>query len=300
MNRAVICEDGIAKRISLDHKATDISERDRIQSIGGFVTEKGRVMGDLAVARSIGDSTCTPYVTHKPNINELTLSENAEFIILACDGLFDVMSDQEACDLVRRYPREKSSQILRDFAYLLLSGDNISVIVIHLKLAEDRKMERPLSWSGKSKILPLSDSLIPSRTSIDDTDAQRESVFVRRVTSESVRKKTSLVGSYPKELPSKSSNIIIVESVQSESHSLDLQLKKEEEEENEDEEEVVVVEEESSTLIITETLTDQNDDANSNFEGGEKEVEEAEEIRKELEKLAEDILLLNINGDGEA
>lgn len=294
MNRAVICEDGIAKRISLDHKATDISERDRIQSIGGFVTEKGRVMGDLAVARSIGDSTCTPYVTHKPNINELTLSENAEFIILACDGLFDVMSDQEACDLVRRYPREKSSQILRDFAYLLLSGDNISVIVIHLKLAEDRKMERPLSWSGKSKILPLSDSLIPSRTSIDDTDAQCESVFVRRVTSESVRKKTSLVGSYPKELPSKKyDNIIIVESVQSESHSLDLQLKKEEDEE------VVVVEEESSNLIITETLTVQSDDTNSNLEGGEKEVE-AEEIRKELEKLAEDILLLNINGDGEA
>ena len=128
-----MCRNGKAERLSLDHKGSDKLERERIQSIGGFVTEKGRVMGDLAVSRSLGDVSCSPYVTSKPFVSEVLLNKEADFLIVACDGLFDVMEDQEACDVVNKFPKEKSSMVLRDFAYLLNSGDNVSVIVIHFK-----------------------------------------------------------------------------------------------------------------------------------------------------------------------
>ena len=135
----MICTKGKAKRLSFDHKGTDKSERDRIQSIGGFVTEKGRVMGDLAVARSLGDVSCSPYITSKPHVSEISVTDDVDFMIIGCDGLFDVIEDQMACDLVNRFPPDKSSMVLRDFSYLFSSGDNISVIVIHFSKSLERK-----------------------------------------------------------------------------------------------------------------------------------------------------------------
>jgi protein phosphatase PTC1 len=63
--RAVLCHAGMAVRLSKDHKATDASEKARIESAGGFVIRK-RVMGVLAVARSFGDYVLKKYVTAEP------------------------------------------------------------------------------------------------------------------------------------------------------------------------------------------------------------------------------------------
>ena len=93
-------------------------------------------MGDLAVSRSLGDVSCSPYVTPKPYISETFIGDDADFLIVACDGLFDVVEDQEACDIVNSYPIASSAMTLRDYAYLLNSGDNISVIVIHFRNSE--------------------------------------------------------------------------------------------------------------------------------------------------------------------
>ncbi len=89
-------------------------------------------MGDLAVSRSLGDVCARPYVTHKPEINRIPLTEDVDFIVMACDGVWDTMSDQAAVDFVlsHRNP-ESSATALRDRAYLAGSMDNISTLIIH-------------------------------------------------------------------------------------------------------------------------------------------------------------------------
>ena len=84
------------------------------------------------MARSIGDSDSAPYVSHEATTNELILGDDDEFIVLGCDGIFDVLSDQEIVDVLKSQPPELASIVLRDYAFLLGSSDNISVLVMHL------------------------------------------------------------------------------------------------------------------------------------------------------------------------
>lgn len=90
-------------------------------------------MGHLAVARSIGDHESAPYVTHIATVNEITLQSDDEFLVLGCDGVFDVLSDDEIVKLLYTTPPDLVSVMLRDYAYSLGSGDNISVLVASLK-----------------------------------------------------------------------------------------------------------------------------------------------------------------------
>lgn len=91
----------------------------------------GRVQGDLAVSRSLGDVSLQPYVTSNPFINSTKLGEDVECLIMACDGLWDMMSDQLAVDIVLACPDPRlSATALRDRAFLSGSTDNISVLTI--------------------------------------------------------------------------------------------------------------------------------------------------------------------------
>lgn len=108
-SRAVLCRKGEAVEMSLDHKPTLESERQRIQNAGGFVAE-GRVNGSLALSRAIGDfefKTSTQLdakdqvISAYPDIKTEQLREGDEFLIIACDGIWDVLSSQECVDLVR-------------------------------------------------------------------------------------------------------------------------------------------------------------------------------------------------------
>mmetsp|Transcript_37125 Transcript_37125/g.93186 ORF Transcript_37125/g.93186 Transcript_37125/m.93186 type:complete len:788 (+) Transcript_37125:819-3182(+) len=135
-SRAVLCRAGQALRISLDHKPTDPEEEDRIREQGGYVMVdspggSGRVNGGLAVSRSIGDFYMHPYVTEKPYLREVELTDEDEFLILACDGVWDEVWDDTAVECVRNVEDPtRASAKLRDLAYVLSSDDNISVIVI--------------------------------------------------------------------------------------------------------------------------------------------------------------------------
>ena len=104
--------------------------------LGGFVTEKGRVVGDLAVARSLGDIASAPYVTSKPYVAEFELEADDEFIVIGCDGVYDVFDDQQVVDIVRKASPHNAATVLRDYAYHHGSNDNISAIVVHLKSAK--------------------------------------------------------------------------------------------------------------------------------------------------------------------
>mmetsp|Transcript_65232 Transcript_65232/g.121604 ORF Transcript_65232/g.121604 Transcript_65232/m.121604 type:complete len:402 (+) Transcript_65232:85-1290(+) len=106
--RAVLCRSGKEHRLTAmsDHKPTDWEELRRIEGAGSVVVNK-RVNGTLAVARALGDhylkapTMLASAVSNVPDVSVVTLYDQDEFIIVACDGLWDVMTDQEAVEFVR-------------------------------------------------------------------------------------------------------------------------------------------------------------------------------------------------------
>ena len=118
-SRAVICKKGVAYQMSHDHKPDSAKEKNRIYKSGGWVSE-GRIKGNLNLSRSLGDfeykqnkklSAQYQMITAYPEINIELLDENCEFIILACDGIWDCLTPQEACDFVRNKLYEKNGKV---------------------------------------------------------------------------------------------------------------------------------------------------------------------------------------------
>jgi serine/threonine protein phosphatase PrpC len=140
--RAVLCRDGVPLRVSLDHKPELPTETMRIRKLGGTVTTTynsagqatSRVNGMLAVSRALGDTPLHPYVSCDPEIHgPLNLEPEArnQFVVLACDGVWDVLTDEEATSIVAPINNpEEASRRLRDEAFARGSTDNISVMVI--------------------------------------------------------------------------------------------------------------------------------------------------------------------------
>ena len=108
-SRAVLCKDGEAVELTVDHKVTLVGEVERISAAGGVVLN-GRVNGSLNLTRAIGDLAFKgdaslkaedQVITANPDVFEIDLDpETCDFIIIACDGLFEVFDSQEACDYV--------------------------------------------------------------------------------------------------------------------------------------------------------------------------------------------------------
>lgn len=147
-SRAVLSRNGVAVRLTRDHKPHLEEERFRIEQNGGFVIETfgcSRVNGFLAVSRAIGDHLF-PTVIADPDVTILHRHRSDEFLICATDGLWDVMSDDVACQMTKRClarAEEKgaSSKVsTRVAANVLLraaldkgSTDNITITVVDLR-----------------------------------------------------------------------------------------------------------------------------------------------------------------------
>jgi len=130
--RAVIAHDKVAERLSYDHKGSDSEETKRIMDAGGFVVNN-RVNGILAVTRSLGDHSMKEYVVGDPYKTSVKLDSTYTHLILACDGLWDVTTDQEAVDLIlNETEAQQMSDKLLLHALKKGSTDNISIIVIIL------------------------------------------------------------------------------------------------------------------------------------------------------------------------
>ncbi|CZT20998.1 probable protein phosphatase 2C [Ramularia collo-cygni] len=109
-SRTVLGIKGRAKPLSFDHKPQNEGEKARICAAGGFV-DFGRVNGNLALSRAIGDfefkkSADLPpeqqIVTAFPDVTEHELGEDDEFLVVACDGIWDCQSSQAVVEFVRR------------------------------------------------------------------------------------------------------------------------------------------------------------------------------------------------------
>ena len=105
-SRAVLQRKNEVKALSYDHKPEHAIETNRISKAGGFVNQFGRVNGNLNLSRSIGDlkykqncdyGAADQIITAQPDIISTTLEEDDEFIILGCDGIWDCLTNEEAC-----------------------------------------------------------------------------------------------------------------------------------------------------------------------------------------------------------
>ena len=160
-SRAVICKNGIGYQVSHDHKPDSAKEKNRIYKSGGWVSE-GRIQGNLNLSRSFGDfeykqdknlSAKDQMITAYPEINIEIIDDNCEFIIVACDGIWDCLTPQEACDFIRNQlydqktgiPKNnvKISKIIEEMMDSIIAEDvnnengigcdNMSCIVIQFK-----------------------------------------------------------------------------------------------------------------------------------------------------------------------
>jgi serine/threonine protein phosphatase PrpC len=126
----------IAVQLSIDHKPNNPTERQRIKQLGGKIEFDGSDwrIKNLSLSRAFGDIECTPYVTHLPQIYNYRISQDDKFIIFACDGLWDVLSNQQVGDYINKLlndPKYKGNYAkdLVEYAYMKGSLDNISCIV---------------------------------------------------------------------------------------------------------------------------------------------------------------------------
>jgi len=128
--------------LTYPHKASDSQEKKRIEDLGGHVFF-GRVFGALAVARAFGDSrykqpkTSQNFVSVEPWIKTVVLNPSHRFLILACDGLWDVCSHEQAAQFVHNaFQAGKSSeQVAKDLvkhALDLKTDDNVTVVVVKI------------------------------------------------------------------------------------------------------------------------------------------------------------------------
>jgi serine/threonine protein phosphatase PrpC len=92
------------------------------------------VQGLLSMSRSLGDAPLKPFVTAEPRIAEGVLGRENDIAIIACDGLWDVLTSEEAVAIARDAagPSE-AARLLQARAMEQGSMDNITVIVLDLK-----------------------------------------------------------------------------------------------------------------------------------------------------------------------
>ncbi|CAN8317747.1 unnamed protein product [Cochlearia groenlandica] len=138
-SREILCRGGHSFPLSKAHLATCIEERNRVIRDGGridWLVDTWRVApAGLQVTRSIGDDDLKPAVTAEPEISETILSADDEFLVMASDGLWDVMNDEEVIGIIRDTVKEPTmcSKRLATEAAERGSGDNITVIVVFLR-----------------------------------------------------------------------------------------------------------------------------------------------------------------------
>lgn len=161
--------------MSYDHKPTDPKESQRIISAGGFV-EFGRVNGNLALSRAIGDfefkqndklSPQEQAVTCDPDVIEHEIKDEDEFFVLACDGIWDCLTNQQVVTFIRQHLAEDNK--LDDICEQIMDHclapdsdagnvgcDNMSVMIV--AILNGKTPEEWYDWM-KKRVSPKKDAL---------------------------------------------------------------------------------------------------------------------------------------------
>ncbi|XAR48555.1 Phosphoprotein phosphatase [Bertholletia excelsa] len=135
-SRAVLSREGQAIQMTTDHEPN--TERGSIEDKGGFVSnmpgDVARVNGQLAVSRAFGDKSLKSHLRSDPDIQDATIDSRTNILILASDGLWKVMANQEAVDIAKRTkdPLKAAKQLTAE-ALKRDSKDDISCIVVRFR-----------------------------------------------------------------------------------------------------------------------------------------------------------------------
>ncbi|XP_042491582.1 probable protein phosphatase 2C 10 isoform X2 [Macadamia integrifolia] len=135
-SRAVLSREGQAIQMSTDHEPS--TERGSIENRGGFVSnmpgDVPRVNGQLAVSRAFGDKSLKSHLRSDPDVQNAEIDSNTDLLILASDGLWKVMGNQEAVDIARKIkdPQRAAKQLTAE-AVNRDSKDDISCIVVRFR-----------------------------------------------------------------------------------------------------------------------------------------------------------------------
>lgn len=159
-SRAVLGKRGKAIELSKDHKPNCTSEKLRIEKLGGVIYD-GYLNGQLSVARALGDwhlkgpkGSIYP-LSSEPELEELVLTEEDEFLVIGCDGLWDVMSSQCAVTMTRKElmvhnDPEKCCKVLVKEALKRNTCDNLTVVVVCFSPDPPPRIEIPRSHRRRS------------------------------------------------------------------------------------------------------------------------------------------------------
>ncbi|XP_078157920.1 putative protein phosphatase 2C 27 isoform X2 [Carex rostrata] len=152
--RAVLSRFGSAVVMSRDHRPCCTRERKRVESLGGYVDD-GYLNGQLAITRALGDwhlegmknqnqadssvGVSPGPLSAEPELKLITLTKEDEFLIIACDGIWDVFSNQNAVDFIRRRLQEHNDAKLccKQFveeAIRLGATDNLTAVLVCFQL----------------------------------------------------------------------------------------------------------------------------------------------------------------------
>jgi len=142
-SRAVLCRKGVPAVCTLDHKPTVPAEKERIQKAGGSVMIH-RVNGSLAVSRALGDfeyksvegkGPTEQLVSPAPEVFIDARQQDDEFLVLACDGIWDVMTNEDLCKFIHQQMTvtddlEKIAASVVDHCLFKGSRDNMSIVLV--------------------------------------------------------------------------------------------------------------------------------------------------------------------------
>ena len=132
--KAYIIYDKTYKQISNDHKCTNEDERKRITEIGGKII-KNRVMGQLILTRTLGDLYVKQFgVINTPDINVYDINETINYIIIASDGVWDVVDLDTITNMGKA--GKNVGEFCKDIVKLAINKgtkDNASCIVVSFK-----------------------------------------------------------------------------------------------------------------------------------------------------------------------
>lgn len=134
-SRAVMSKAGKAVQLSVDHDPGRPTERANVEARGGHVThlpgDQWRVDGQLVLARVFGDKALKEHMSAKPDVVEVTVDLDCEFLVLGSNGLFSLFENQEVVDRVRasKDPVTAAHELVLE-ARRRYGEDDISCIVI--------------------------------------------------------------------------------------------------------------------------------------------------------------------------
>ncbi|XP_038903569.1 probable protein phosphatase 2C 76 isoform X1 [Benincasa hispida] len=132
-SRTIISKAGEAIPLSEDHKPNRTDERRRIENAGGVVMWAGtwRVGGVLAMSRAFGNKMLKQFVVADPDIQDLEVDKDIELLVLASDGLWDVVRNEDAVSVAGKEDEpEAAARKLTEAAFTRGSADNITCIVV--------------------------------------------------------------------------------------------------------------------------------------------------------------------------